>query len=608
MGLEVQIGADNSEFKKKIQEVERDVAELSKIKLDRIKLGLDTSEITANIKDAKKALNDLKTATKDSGQSFTGMAPKVASGSNALMQFSRIAQDAPYGWIGIVNNLTASGEAFGHLTTSAGSAGGALKAIGSSMLGSGGVLLAFSLVTSAITYMSQKGISLGDVLDMATGKFDEFGSAIKKASEEGVKDTAGEVFGLKALVSASQNKALSDKERLIAVENLQKQYPGYFGNLSKEQIMTSDLSGTVMELTKALINRSIAEKLAGASADIQLGIYKKNAVLVKQKNITAGLELKLEKDLADAKKANGTSEAQLAIIRAKGINAINASKEAEQEARIEIIKGTKAIEQRQNVINQLTASSIKLDIQAPKAVKAPKALVETPKVSGLDTGMQSAGLADTSGMIVQIAKNVQGAEGMITTSMGVIRQTFDMSGVAMLESLKELNAGMNDIIQNGISNTFADLANVIGTGLATGANIMQSLGGVLLGGFGGILQELGKLLIKTGVGILAAKIALQSMNPYLAIAGGIALVAAGAAFSSGSKSIGNSIGGGSGGGGGSVSTGASVSSPTSSTGSGGGSSFNGGTVVFEISGQSLIGVLSNTLDKNRRLGGSLVIG
>ena len=51
--LEVQIGADVTDFKKKIQEVEFDIKELSKVKLDRLKLGLDTTAINAQIKDAK---------------------------------------------------------------------------------------------------------------------------------------------------------------------------------------------------------------------------------------------------------------------------------------------------------------------------------------------------------------------------------------------------------------------------------------------------------------------------------------------------------------------------------------------------------------------------
>jgi len=125
----------------------------------------------------------------------------------------------------------------------------------------------------------------------------------------------------------------------------------------------------------------------------------------------------------------------------------------------------------------------------------------------------------------------------------------------------------------------------------------------LLAGMGSILTQLGQLAISTGVGILAVKKALTTLNPYVAIAAGVALVAIGSAFSSKANSIGSS-----GGGSGSVSTGASVSSPTSSTSSSGSSGFTSGTVVFEISGQSLIGVLSNTLDKNKRLGGAISLG
>ena len=106
MALEVQIGADSSDLNKKIKEAELALKELSQVKLERIKLGLDTKEINGNIASVKKSLNDLKTASKDSGNAIAGMAPKVASGGNALMQFSRIAQDAPYGIIGIGNNIT----------------------------------------------------------------------------------------------------------------------------------------------------------------------------------------------------------------------------------------------------------------------------------------------------------------------------------------------------------------------------------------------------------------------------------------------------------------------------------------------------------------------
>ena len=150
--LSVEISADITDFEKKIKEVEYDIKELSKVKLEKIKLGLDTREINAQIKDAKQNLNGLKTAVKDTGGQIGGQFTKqVGNGSNTLMQFSRIAQDAPFGIMGIGNNITATAESFGYLKQQTGSTSGALKAMASSIMGTGGILLGVSLLTTGLT-------------------------------------------------------------------------------------------------------------------------------------------------------------------------------------------------------------------------------------------------------------------------------------------------------------------------------------------------------------------------------------------------------------------------------------------------------------------------
>lgn len=591
--LEVTIGADISDFEKKIKEVEFDIKELSKAKLEKIKLGLDTREITAQIKDAKASLNSLKTAVKDTGAQVGGQFTKQAgNGSNALMQFSRIAQDAPYGIIGIGNNITATTEAFGYLKQQTGSTGGALKAMASSLMGSGGILLGVSLLTTGLTLLAQSGLSVGDIIDKITGKFDEFGGAIKKASEEGVKATAGEIFGLKALVSAAQNKALSDKDRLIAVENLQKQYPGYFGNLSKEQIMTSNLTGVVMELTKALISRSIAEKLAGASADIQLGIYKVNAGLVKQKQET----LKLEKELATL--VGNSSKDELYADNQKFIAVTNLngqirnSKAAENEYRAEILKGTKAIEQRQNVINVLTASSLKLEQSQAKASK-PKETFNTPQVGGIQSSIIPVGLVvspiDTTA---------------IKTAFTGIRETVSSELLATQELLFNFSTDVNELVIGSLGNTFSDLGASIGEALASGQNVFSAIGNSLLTSLGNFLSDMGGLLIKYGV-LAVAKgkldLAIASGGP-ISIGAGIAAIAVGVAL----KAAGGAIAGKAKGGSNQTSTATGSTANNTSSTSGGGYGWSGGgtnTVVFEIAGTSLIGVLNNTTARNLRIGG-----
>jgi len=599
--LEVQIGADKTDFDKKIKEVEFDIKELSKVKLDRLKLGLDTTEINAQIKDAKNNLNQLKTTVKDTGNAIgKDFKTGTVNGGNALLQFSRIAQDAPFGIIGIGNNITATVESFTHLKNATGSTGGALKALGSSLAGSGGILLGVSLLTTGLTLLAQSGLSVGDVIDKITGNFDEFGASLKKANELAVKNSASEISGLNALVSASSNVNLSMKDRLIAVNELQKTYPGYFGNLSKEEILNGNVKTAVEGVTQALIAKAKAQAFTEELVKLAEEQYKleedRIKLLDQQKKLQKGL-VEINKNISSGA-GQGIAGIRLALngLETDLINNQNQlNKNAEAQA-----KWTKRI-------NENVAASLKLKEEIQKPVKT----FNTPQVSGIQQTIVPApvfdtlGIATFNGQVDQFGNKIKELPNTIKGSMLLSREAIRKGNEEIIIALGELNARASQIISGAIADTFAGIGFAIGDAIANGGSVLEAVGVALLSSLGGLLVEMGKMAIQIGVSLLAIKTALKSLNPAVAIAAGVALVALGSFFSSKSKSIGNSIGGGGGVSGGSGS-GANNSSFTSSSFASRGS--DGGTVVFEIAGQKLVGVLSNTLNANRRLGGQLGLG
>jgi uncharacterized membrane protein YgcG len=598
--LSVEIGADITDFEKKIKEVEFDIKELSKVKLDRLKVGLDTTEINSQIKDAKASLNSLKTAVKDTGQTFASTAPKVANAGNTLTQFSRIAQDAPFGIIGIGNNITATAESFSYLKAQTGSTGGALKALASSLAGTGGILLGVSLLTTGLTLLAQSGLSVGDVINKITGNFDEFGAALKKANEEAVKNSAGEIAGMNALVASAQNVNLSMKDRKIAVDELQKTYPGYFGNLSKEQILNGDVKTAVEGVTQALIARAKAQALTEEIVKLAQEQYKleeDRANLVKK-------QIGLQKGLAEAQKFATSGAGQAAGGLSVALELVNS----------ELIKNQKELEANANKqakfteeINKNVGAQLKLKEELAKPAKA---IFNTPQVTGIENNIIPAPLFDVNGIKVftgqvdQFGNKIKELPGVIKSSLVQIPDIINEGAILMAAALLEFNNSATEIINTSIADTFAGLGSAIGSALATGGNVLESVGKTLLSSLGSILTNMGQMAISIGVGLLGIKAALKSLNPAVAIAAGVGLIALGSFFSSKSSSIGGSIGGG---GGASSSSGAGANNQSfSSSGFSGGG--GGGTVVFEIAGQKLIGVLNNTLNSNKRLGGTLGLG
>jgi hypothetical protein len=615
--LSVEIGADITDFEKKIKEVEFDIKELSKIKLDRLKVGLDTTEINSQIKDAKASLNSLKSTVKDTGQTFASAAPKVANAGNTLTQFSRIAQDAPFGIIGIGNNITATAESFSYLKAQTGSTGGALKALASSLAGTGGILLGVSLLTTGLTLLAQSGLSVGDVIDKITGNFDKFGRELQKVTAEASKQSGTEISNLKALVSVAQDDTISREKRLIAVKELQKEFPAYFGNLNTEKILNGDLTNVTNELTKAIIERAKATAFSNKIGELslereQLKSNLANEILsiAKAYNLSSEETKKFYEEVkkgADVFKLIEPFKKRVGIFDLAGaVDSSNAIKDIRKELIIN--------QNEQDKYTQRIEDSTEAAIKLKQEIAKPTKTFNTPQVTGIGSNIIPAPLFDVlgtkvfNGQVDAFGNKIKELPNVIKSSLVQIPDIIDEGAILMAEALLNFNNSANELIVNTIGNTFSQLGSAIGEAIATGGNVLSAIGTSLIQAFAGFLSDMGDLLIKYGtLAILKGKLdlAILSGGP-VSIAAGVAAIAVGIALKAAGGAIGSfaSSGGRSGGGrsGADANNQSFSSSGFSSRGDG------GGTVVFEIAGQKLIGVLNNTLNSNRRLGGTLGLG
>ena len=136
----------------------------------------------------------------------------------------------------------------------------------------------------------------------------------------------------------------------------------------------------------------------------------------------------------------------------------------------------------------------------------------------------------------------------------------DEQRASAMERALAFNEGMNEIITGGLNNLAVGIGQSLGKALANGGNLAQSLSKVVLGTIGSMASQLGKLAIGIGIGVKGIVASLKSLNPAVAIAGGIALVALGAFASAQAGKIGS--GGGGGGGATPFAKGGIVSGPT----------------------------------------------
>lgn len=274
---------------------------------------------------------------------------KITPGANAagfaLSNVGRVAQDLPFGFIGIQNNLNPLLESFQRLKAETGSSKAAFKALGSSLIGAGGIGLALSLVSSAVLIF-QNGIGgFGKKAKEAKEAADELAKSIRSIAAvegEATAGVQGQLAQVNALASAVADSNVPYEQRKRALEELKEINKAYFNDLKIEDAATGQLTKTVEEYTKALVNSAIQKQFVDEIAKVA------KAAAESDEKIRVSRD-KLTRTQEALNNVERTAPTGVRDIEAKQnqrrLTALDAIKKAEQELAVVNENTTKLLEQ-----------------------------------------------------------------------------------------------------------------------------------------------------------------------------------------------------------------------------------------------------------------------
>jgi len=484
-GLQIQIGANVSSAVQGLNQVQ---AELNQTEKDLVGLGNSVDKAAAKIR-------TLPTAT---GQA-----------TSTLTNFSRVVQDAPFGLIGIANNIDPLVNSFNQLKATTGSTGGAFKALIGQLAGPAGIAIAISTATSLL-------IAFGDRLFSSGSAAKELAEQSKKVAEaqEAIVQNLGqersEVDKLIILLK-SENTTRGQKETIL--NKLKQINPQYFGDLKNEAGLVDNLTAAYKRYTASLVARSEVAALSKELEDISTEILKLEKAGATTEVIDLGLQRGLDGRLQTTKILTKEQTNQLTLN-----TQLSAAERERQRILLEIAKRQEAL-----------ISNTKIQIAAAKELKD----VEERIVVNYST----------RGILPQVneaAKEIQKEIKPITIPAGI-----DLGADSRLSEQAKKNREYIRQTQKEFeqfsSNINKAFANIQIEGITT---LAQGIGQALVGGdigesfraFGEViasgLEIIGKQLIAVGgLAELTQKALAQLFsNPGLALAVGIGLVAAGAAL------------------------------------------------------------------------------
>jgi len=479
--------------------------------------------ITADNKDALKAIEDLAKSTEGLKYKFQQNKGATDAATQSLINLSRVAQDAPYGIQGIANNLNPLLESFQRLGERTKESGGAFKALREAMIGPAGVGLAVGVLSSVL-------VKYGDAIVDAMFKVSDFEKAqkaMRDALSESVKSVADDIAKNEALLAVVTNLNESTKNRQAALDQLKGTYKG---NLELQKMDIEDgakLINMINQISEALLRKAKIEAYAKLIAEEQAKITRDQIATVQEQVDKLSIWEKSIQVVTGAFKNIGTANVGIAL------NLIDNGLQKNQQ---EIKTSTNVVNTLTESLKKLTQESVAagdamtISTTAPKKVREKKSKLKFTEPVLYDADLEElirkqdkelgiGGrpnlLGDT--FLTDIDKNKPASKLGFSTGKKEQDQWFKDTK----DNFEELNKqaldfantisntitnsimGMWDALQQGtpvleaLGNMFLDLAKQIAAAaikaavFATILNFIPGLGGAAsAGGFGGIFKAI----------------------------------------------------------------------------------------------------------------------
>lgn len=248
----------------------------------------DIADINREIQKTEQALIGLQTLGRKpfAPTLFNTMAKSSNSAYYALNNIGRVVQDLPYGFLGIANNLNPLLESFQRLPKDTGSAEAAMKSLGNSLLGAGGIGIALSVVSALLVVFGDKLFRTSKAAEEAADSYKKFLDAIGGDVNTALTAIDRQTNRATLLFNAIENGGMKAK---AAIKELRDTYPQLTKNITDVELAAGKGLDAIQQEIKA-------KETSNLASETQLKLQQRAREL---RTAIASEEIKANKELAE---------------------------------------------------------------------------------------------------------------------------------------------------------------------------------------------------------------------------------------------------------------------------------------------------------------------
>lgn len=487
-----------------------------------------SAKIQVTAPNAEKTFSAVANAAVKTNDALKKLPSTAQQATGSLVNLGRVVQDAPFGFIGIANNLNPLIEGFGRLRTASGSTGAALKALGGSLLGAGGIGLGVSLVSSALVLFGDRLFGAGKAAKAAD---ESLTNLAKKFS-----DQAGT---LTVLVGIVQNVNAAYDEKQKALKAINQEYGPYLRDLGIEEVTANNVADAYDRIVQAMLRQAVVKGVQDQITEsvretakelIRLQVGHEKARIAAQErqkaeNQTDSVKTRQNLDFLSSSLEQYQRGAQDGAIASQTFNReqVKAGDNAKfYNDRVTTL--TESLKRQLAPLLNLTTNFEDLDIKLDK-LKAKKVKIETEVRLAIPDRLDTP-LADLFKNITLDIKGIkfreipltdlQKAQEKMVKGLKPAEVTFKVKqDQAALESYRNAVLDFNKQIQDSLTDTAVGFAEAFG-GLVAAP---EEAGKVLIRLIATLIERIGKALVAFGI----AKTGIDKILKNPLIPGGFAI-------------------------------------------------------------------------------------